>query len=84
MVLIMLPEDYAKAIKKRIQTARIGNFYFPIASPEDLVILKGLTKREKDIAPIWFLAQTLVLNRRYIEKWTRRFGVWRFVNQDLR
>jgi hypothetical protein len=62
------------AIARRI-SKRTGRLTIPLPMPEDLIIMKAVAHRPRDLADIeGILAGTGVLNLRHIRRWVREFA----------
>jgi hypothetical protein len=63
-----------EAIKRRIEF-KIGEIAIDLPSPEDLIVLKSVAHRPKDLFDIQAIIKTHPhLNQRYIKKWVRQFA----------
>ena len=76
-------KDFAAAAFRRIRPARVGRTRIQALSPEDVFLFKALAGREKDVPPMAALAERPGFDRRYVERWARRLGVWRFAKRCL-
>jgi hypothetical protein len=54
---------------------RIGGLTVPLPTPEDLIVMKAVAHRPRDLADIeGILAATGNLNLRHIRRWVREFA----------
>jgi hypothetical protein len=62
---------------KRKETVQIADFSVNISTPEDLIILKLLSGREQDKLDAQKILeiQKEHLDRKYIQKWSKRLGI---------
>lgn len=73
--LIMAVPGYEELIFQRAVKAKIENIEVPICSPEDLIIQKAISPREKDWQDIEgvLLARSRQLDHKYIISWLKEF-----------
>jgi hypothetical protein len=65
-------EDEAVARK---MSKRVGRLRIPLPTPEDLIVLKAVAHRPRDLADIeGILAATADLNLRHVRRWVREFA----------
>jgi hypothetical protein len=55
-----------------------------LLSPEDIFLYKAIAGRPKDVQPMVALAETHGFNWRYVNKWSRRLGVAKFIRSIFR
>ncbi len=62
------------AVARKI-TKRIGRLTIPLPTPEDLIVMKAVARRPRDLADIeGILAASDKLNRRFIRRWVGEFA----------
>lgn len=81
--LVIAETSYAAAAQERTGTVELEGARHAILAPEDVVLYKGLARRDKDRIAIGAIARAQKLDRSYIEKWARKLGIWRFVANSL-
>jgi hypothetical protein len=69
---LFLKEEYKKEILKRKIIVNFFKIKLPILSPEDLFLLKKLTKRDRDKDDCEEIKRKYKLNFRYINKWLKK------------
>ena len=82
--MVMANRTFAGEALSRTSTIESGGERHPILSPEDLILYKGLARRDKDRTAIVAIAKRQTLDRAYIERWARRLGIWKFVSSGLK
>lgn len=67
--------SFEKEVVQRVHWVRVQGVRVPLATPEDLVIMKALARRARDVADIESLLDTHpTLDRRRIRRWVREFS----------
>jgi hypothetical protein len=62
------------AIERKIAKS-IGRLTLPLPAPEDLIVMKAVAHRPRDLADIeGILAATDSLNLRHVRRWVREFA----------
>ncbi|MEK7468503.1 MAG: hypothetical protein AAB074_13920 [Planctomycetota bacterium] len=84
MDLLIADRNFTASALARTGEVELGGERHPILSPTDLVLFKGLGRREKDHLAIASIAASQKLNKRYIERWARKLGIWGFVSRALK
>lgn len=82
--LVLADPAYAAAALARTGVLQVAGRKCPLLAPEDAILYKGLARRAKDLGPIAAIARAQKLNRRYIQRWARKLGVWQFVSRAMR
>lgn len=84
MDLLIADRAFTTSALARTGEVELGGERHPILSPTDLVLFKGLGQRDKDRLAIASIAASQKLDKRYIERWARKLGIWGFVSRALR
>lgn len=82
--LVQADRAYSRRAISRAGTISVTGNRRTVLAPEDAILFKSLAGREKDIGPMSAIAEDQRLDRRYIERWARRLGTWRFVSRALK
>lgn len=72
---------FSRSVIRRARTVGPQTQRARVATPEDVLLLKAMAQRLKDIPTISALSRRPGLNWRYIEGWARELGVWSFVKK---
>jgi hypothetical protein len=72
---VIVADEVSSEMLRRVQVARLGENSVPVASPEDIVLLKSLRSSDQDRVDIRGLAEAIVLDRRYLRAAGQKLGV---------
>ena len=84
--LFVAQNKFQNEVLKRAKEVKLGKLHLSIISPEDLILLKLQTGREKDLEDI----REIILEKRknldfvYLKKWAKALGVDVFLKDELR
>lgn len=76
--------EFVNSAFARLQKGTSRYRTMTVLSPEDLFLYKALAKRERDIPPMCDLAEASEFDRKYVESWARKLGVWSFAKRALK